>query len=130
MEALKIAEEIVLPLVHWLRLALEAIGAFWIAVGFAYSVVELIKAHLERRTSTFTAVRLTFSRYLSLALEFQLASDILSTAVTPTWDEIGKLAATAVIRTALNYFLSREMHEYTTAAKQKESYILREATET
>jgi uncharacterized membrane protein len=53
-----------------------------------------------------------FSRYLSLALEFQLASDILSTAVAPSWDEIGKLGATAVIRTTLNYFLSREIQEY------------------
>src|SRR4051812_5761774 len=58
---------------------------------------QLVKAHLQRRTSTFTAARLTFNRCLSLALEFQLASDILSTAVAPTWDEIGKLAATAVI---------------------------------
>jgi len=127
MEALKAVEEIVLPAVRWLRLTLEAVGAFWIAVGFSYSVVDLIKAHLKRRTSTFTAVRLTFSRYLSLALEFQLASDILSTAVAPTWDEIGKLASTAVIRTALNYFLSREMHEYAARAKGKESYVLGDA---
>ena len=51
-------------------------------------------------------------RYLSLALEFQLASDILSTSISPTWDEIGKLAATAVIRTGLNFFLSRGIQEF------------------
>ena len=49
--------------------------------------------------------------YLALALELQLACDILSTAVAPTWERIGKLAAIAVIRTALNFFLSREMRE-------------------
>jgi hypothetical protein len=38
-----------------------------------------------------------------------LAAEILSTSVTPTWDRIGKLAAIAVIRTALNYFLSKEI---------------------
>jgi uncharacterized membrane protein len=126
MEALKTAEEVILPLVRWLRLALESAGAFWIAVGFAHALVALIAAHLNRRTSTFTVVRLTFSRYLSLALEFQLASDILSTAVAPTWDEIGKLAATAVIRTALNYFLSREMEEYAAKQRPKDPEILQQ----
>jgi uncharacterized membrane protein len=46
-----------------------------------------------------------------LALEFQLGADILSTAIAPSWDEIGKLGAIAVIRTGLNYFLSIEMRE-------------------
>ncbi|MCK6210744.1 DUF1622 domain-containing protein [Georgenia sp. EYE_87] len=39
------------------------------------------------------------------------ASDILTTAVAPTFEEIGKLAAVATIRTALNYFLARELKE-------------------
>ncbi|WP_229440758.1 DUF1622 domain-containing protein [Massilia sp. BSC265] len=52
------------------------------------------------------------ARYLTLALELQLAADILSTSVSPSWDQIGKLAAIAVIRTALNYFLNKELqHE-------------------
>ena len=50
-------------------------------------------------------------RYLALALEFQLGADILSTAIAPSWEQIGKLGAIAVIRTALNYFLMREMSE-------------------
>ena len=57
----------------------------------------------------FVGVRLTLARYLSLALEFQLAADILSTAIAPSWDQIGKLAAIAVIRTGLNYFLAQEV---------------------
>ena len=48
-------------------------------------------------------------RYLVLGLEFQLGSDILSTAVAPTIAEIKILAAIVVIRTVLNYFLSKEI---------------------
>jgi len=102
----------ILPLIRWLRLALEAFGALWIAIGFVYALAGLWVVQWRRGTKSFVSVRLTFSRYLSLALEFQLASDILSTSVAPTWNEIGKLGATAVIRTALNYFLSREMDQY------------------
>jgi uncharacterized membrane protein len=54
-------------------------------------------------------VRLRLGRWLAVALEFLLAADILRTAVAPTWDEIGKLAAVAALRTLLNYFLQREI---------------------
>jgi uncharacterized membrane protein len=54
-------------------------------------------------------IRISLGRWLALALEFELAADILRTAVAPTWNEIGQLAAIIVLRTALNYFLQREI---------------------
>lgn len=54
-------------------------------------------------------VRLKLGRWLALALEFELAADILRTAVAPSWSEIGQLAAIAALRTALNFFLQREI---------------------
>ncbi len=53
-----------------------------------------------------------FARWIVLALEFALAADIARTAISPTWDDIGQLAAIAVIRTALNYFLERDLEEF------------------
>ena len=63
-------------------------------------------------------VRLTMGRWLALALEFELAADILNTAVTPTWADILKLAAIATIRTALNYFLEREIDSESSPKQQ------------
>ena len=54
-------------------------------------------------------LRIQFGSSLTIALELLLAADILATAIAPTWDDIGKLAAIAVLRTALNYFLEREL---------------------
>jgi uncharacterized membrane protein len=54
-------------------------------------------------------VRLVLGSYLVLGLEFQLAADVLKTAVAPSFTEIGQLAAIAAIRTLLNYFLTKEM---------------------
>ena len=54
-------------------------------------------------------VRLRLGRWLAVALEFELAADVLRTAVAPTWDEIGQLAAIVVLRTLLNYFLQKEI---------------------
>lgn len=50
-----------------------------------------------------------FAGWLVLALEFLLAADILRTAISPTWNDIGQLAAIAVIRTFLNYSLSHDL---------------------
>ena len=104
-------EEQVQAGVEWLRLLIEALGALVIAIGLLVVVVALARHFLFVRDGSFTPIRLTFARYLTLALELQLAADILSTAVAPTWDRIGKLAAIAVIRTTLNYFLTKEIKE-------------------
>ncbi|UGA36015.1 DUF1622 domain-containing protein [Chromobacterium haemolyticum] len=68
----------------------------------------------------YNQVRLSFARFLALALELQLAADILSTAVAPSWDQIGKLGAIAVLRTALNYFLGKEIRETEAARRPNE----------
>ncbi|MGH7631500.1 MAG: DUF1622 domain-containing protein [Gemmatimonadales bacterium] len=54
-------------------------------------------------------IRLRLGSWLALALEFALASDIIRTALAPSWDDIGKLAAIVALRTVLNYFLGREL---------------------
>jgi uncharacterized membrane protein len=50
-----------------------------------------------------------FASWIVLALEFALAADIVDTAISPTWNQIGQLAAIAAIRTGLNFFLERDV---------------------
>lgn len=108
-------EEAVRAGVEWLRLLIESLGALVIAVGMLLVLIALVRRLLSRQGGDFNPIRLAFARYLTLALELQLAADILSTSVSPSWDQIGKLAAIAVIRTALNFFLNKELqHEAAT----------------
>jgi uncharacterized membrane protein len=51
------------------------------------------------------------ARWLIAGLTFQLAADIIETAITPSWEDIGRIGAIAAIRTALNYFLERDLAE-------------------
>ena len=46
-----------------------------------------------------------------MALEFQLASDIIKTTISPSYEHLIQLGAIAIIRTFLNYFLSKELKE-------------------
>ena len=102
---------VVINAVEWLRLAVEITGAFVIAVGMVIAIYHFARTFAMRQPESYVEVRHILVRYLALALEFQLGADILSTAITPSWDQIGKLAAVATIRTGLNYFLRREMME-------------------
>ena len=108
---LKHIEEQVSVGVDWLRLFVETLGALVIAVGVLVVIAGLVRHALAPRHGSFQPIRHALARYLLLALELQLAADILSTALAPTWDRIGKLAAIAIIRTALNYFLIKEMRD-------------------
>ncbi|MFL5130951.1 MAG: DUF1622 domain-containing protein [Microvirga sp.] len=54
-------------------------------------------------------VWLRYGRALVAGLTFQLAADIIETSITTDWEAVGRIAAIAVIRTFLNYFLERDL---------------------
>ncbi len=108
--------------VHWLELAIEIASVMIVGAGFVVVIVRLAKAALARKALSFNIVRLGLARYLALALELQLGADIIGTAISPSWEQIAQLGAIAIIRTGLNYFLSREM--------QEEAALVREESET
>ncbi len=105
------AEDLIFNAVLWLKLAVEVTGAVIIGLGLVAAVYQFARSLMPPQLESYNQIRLTLARYLALALEFQLGADILSTAIAPTWDQIGKLGVIAVIRTTLNFFLTREMKE-------------------
>jgi uncharacterized membrane protein len=117
-------EEHLVTAVGYLKLAVEAVGAAIVGFGALATIAVYVLSLLEIRKRSYTEIRLFLGRYLALGLEFQLGADILSTAVGPTIAEVKILAAIAVIRTALDYFLSREIErerQEVEAAKRAEA---------
>ncbi|SFI51787.1 Uncharacterized membrane protein [Streptosporangium canum] len=103
-------EETLREVVDLLVRLVEAAGATVIFVGAAAAFVRFLLVAARRSGANgFIAVRLFLGRFLALGLEFQLAGDVLRTAISPSFTQIGQLAAIAAIRTALNFFLSREI---------------------
>ena len=103
------AESFIYHAAEWIKLFVELCGVLVIAWGVIISLYLYAHRIFTRQEQDFVALRLTLARYLIVALEFQLAADIISTAIAPNWDQIGKLAAIATIRTVLNYFLEQEI---------------------
>jgi len=112
-------EDFVKALTLHLASSVEAAAA--VVIGFAIAEAVLRALFMVARQGGAEAVRrshdrkeevrLRLGRWLALALEFELAADILRTAVAPSWNDIGQLAAIAILRTALNYFLQREIEQ-------------------
>lgn len=105
-----LSEASIRSLVAQLVRIVELAGAIVIFVGAVIAIARFVySALVVRDPKTFVRIRLDLGRFLTLGLEFQLASDLLRTAVAPSFAEIGKLAAIATIRTSLNFFLAREI---------------------
>ena len=116
-------EELLIALADRVALAAEIAAVVCIAVGMVETIVRVVVVVGGRKLSYRDARRgvwTGFAAWIVLALEFALAADIARTAIAPTWDDIGRLAAIAVIRTVLNYFLEKDMSEFGPGEVEKE----------
>jgi len=109
-------EELFKETARRIALTVELASALIIAYGALEAIIGLLtprrrfekKKLFHKRRQVF----LRFGMWLILALEFELAADIVRSAISPSWSDIGQLGAIAAIRTVLNYFLERDIKEF------------------
>ena|SRR6476619_8453769 len=94
---------------RFVALGVEAIAILIIAIGSIEALVNILRTLFRSSGVQRRAIWLEFAGWLVAALTFQLAADIVNTSFSPTWDEVGRLAVVAAIRTFLSYFLDREV---------------------
>lgn len=104
-------EETLRWLANYLALGVETVAVLIVAYGSAEAFLQLIAVLMHPRT-THGERKALWRRYgvwLLLALEFELAADIVRSVISPSWQDVGTLGAIAVIRTFLNYFLEKDL---------------------
>jgi uncharacterized membrane protein len=79
-------------------------GAMQMLVRAALRIAERDQTLQWRRD-----VWLRLASWILLALELALGADLIRTAIAPSWDDIGKLAAIAALRTGLGFFLGSDL---------------------
>jgi uncharacterized membrane protein len=107
-----------------IALGVELAAALVIAYGAIEAFVRLlipgkhsaVLGAFHKRRQVF----LRFGVWLLLGLEFELAADIVRSAISPTWNDIGQLGAIAAIRTVLNYFLEKDIREFGESVQNEE----------
>ncbi len=93
-----------------LTLGLELAAAAFIFAGAIEAVYGTICGLLADRTGSWKrGVWTHYAAWIALSLEFALGADIVATIENPSWDELGKLALLAMVRTVLNFFLTRDL---------------------
>jgi uncharacterized membrane protein len=105
-------QELVKQLAEHVALSIELVAILVVTVGTLEAVAAAIRMIFTGRSdSARREAMLKYARWLAAGLTFQLAGDLVHTSVAPTWDAIGRLAAIAVIRTFLTFFLERDIKE-------------------
>jgi len=96
-----------------IALLVEGVAVLLIAYGAGEAFVNSGRHffHHARDTGWRKALFVRFGVWLLLGLQFALAADIVRSVISPSWNDIGQLAAIALIRTFLNYFLERDLAE-------------------
>ena len=84
--------------------------------GLARFVVTYLSAEFAARGPEASAVRmnggrLALSRYILAGLEVFIVSDIIRTVLSPTLEGLGVLAALVAIRSAISFFIEREIRD-------------------
>lgn len=94
-----------------IALTVEALGVVVIATGSLQAFARVVKdsCHFPFTFGWRRSVWVDFGIWLMLGLQFLLAADIVRSAIAPSWDNIGQLAAIAGIRTFLNFFLEKDI---------------------
>ena len=96
----------------FIALLVEGIAVLLIAYGGLETLIYVagqLSGLMVRGEGWRREMFVRFGRWLILGLEFALAADIVRSVISPTWNDIGQLAAIAAIRTGLNFFLERDL---------------------
>ena len=100
-------------------LAVAAMALVIIVFATVQAFVSAISVMLGLAPGDDRTPWLRFGRWLVVGLTFLLAADVVATSIAPSWEEIGRLAAIAAIRTFLNYFLERDLLEARKIVKER-----------
>jgi len=121
-----VMEELFKEMAGHIALGVEVAAALLIGIGAIEALVRLVMPRSTfGKTAPFAKHREIFVRFgvwLMLGLEFELAADIIRSAISPSWTDVGQLAIIAAIRTFLNYFLEKDIMEQVEDSREVGSF--------
>jgi len=111
--------DFVVVMLEGLQTLSDLAGMTAASIGLVASVVMWLKLEigLIRSPSTKTRceglhqIRGWLGRYILLGLEFMVVSDVIHSFLSPDINSLLKLALIVVIRTAISFFLGRELEQ-------------------
>ena len=105
---------VVTPVLEFLASVIDLIGIGIVLLGFGRGLVAFLRHEIGRLRTGMAAsglhgVRIDLGTYILVGIEFMIASDIINTVVTRQLADLAFVSALVAIRTAISYFLGKEI---------------------
>ncbi len=107
--------EIIHKILEAVILTVSGLGTLVVIWGVLQAIVSFfaMKIATEKKdpVSESEHIRQRLGAHLLLGLEIFIAADIISSAVSPSWEKVGILVSIVGVRTVLSYFLRMELKQ-------------------
>lgn len=108
--------EALAPVLHIVAEVVDLIGIAIIVLGASKFLLALGSIELRRATGHACATQIQVARrvlggYILIALEFMIVSDVIGSVLSRSLESLANLGAVVVLRTAIGFFLERELSE-------------------
>jgi uncharacterized membrane protein len=99
-----------------ISLVIDLIGISILVIGFIRGFIIYIKYELQKRGAKsgfhiIQELRCKMGLYILLALDVMIASDIIHSTIHTEMDDLYELAIIVLLRTAIGFFLGKEIDE-------------------
>lgn len=99
-----------------MAVGIDLIGVAIIVFGFNVALLKLVSvllhgAGLFKQLGNLSDARRTLGSYILTGIEFMIASDIIHTVITREFTDLLYVALLVIIRTAISFFLGKEIAE-------------------
>jgi uncharacterized membrane protein len=111
---------------EWVEYLADIVGITILIIGFLKGVYMFIRLELDRLTGQkdyeeLFQLRNILGTYIIISLDFLIVSDIIHSVLKPELTELLNLGIIVVMRTAIGFFLGKELHELRKELKVEES---------
>lgn len=101
---------------EWIEFGADIVGITILVIGFLKGTYMFIRLEYDRLTGRrdyeeLFSLRNILGTYIIISLDFLIVSDIVHSVVSPELTELLNLGIIVILRTAIGYFLGKELQE-------------------
>lgn len=109
-------EGIVMVGLEWVEFIVDLVGISILLIGFLKGTFIFIKMEVDRLRgdkdyAEIFALRNILGSYIIVSLDFLIVSDIIHSVIKPELNELINLGIIVLLRTAIGFFLGKELNE-------------------
>ena len=107
---------LIIEFFEWVEFAADIVGIAILVIGFLKGLIMFVQLEIDqlRRKKDHKEIfllRNLLGSYIIISLDFLIVSDIIHSVVNPILEDLINLGIIVVLRTAIGFFLGKELNE-------------------